>query len=339
MLLRRFFIQFLGTWALDDSNFTHDISVVRHARGKEFTMKRFNKCNVQNQNLSDSIIRSKEIMTLRESAESNRCISDLLATYVDENCLWMLLGGSHPVMCMHFDELMLEADGGQVLSETNAKFYAGCMVGALESLHSTSVLYRMIDSQCIGVDMNGYLVLYDFTLACDLSSDTRTTTLCGSKEYFAPEQVSSGNGHSLPVDLWALGIFICELMNGRTPFQSDDIADGGEKGMYDRIIAHQSNTLSLQQASKECVDFVNKLVVPDEKKRLVASKLSKHKWFNQFDFDALKRGAMPAPFADVVQKRMENLYAGKDKDGKKAKKRSKVTSVPFLQDSSWFDEF
>ena len=28
-----------------------------------------------------------------------------------------------------------------------------------------------------------------------------------------------------------------------------------------------------------------------------------------------------------------------DKDGKKAKKRSKVTSVPFLQDSSWFDEF
>lgn len=72
------------------------------------------------------------------------------------------------------------------------------------------------------------------------------------------------------------------------------------------------NTLSLQQASKECVDFVNKLVVPDEKKRLVASKLSKHKWFNQFDFDALKRGAMPAPFADVVQKRMENLYAGMD---------------------------
>ena len=83
---------------------------------------------------------------------------------------------------------MHEADGGQVLSEVNARFYAGCMVSALESLHAANILYRMIDSQQIGVDLNGYLVLYDFMLAKDVSEDARTSTLCGAKEYFAPEQ-------------------------------------------------------------------------------------------------------------------------------------------------------
>ena len=333
-----FDFKFVGTWNIDDTNFTNDVSIVRHARGKEFNMRRFNKCNTKNQNQGASALRSKTIMTLRQ--DSNRCISDILATYVDENCLWMLLGGLHSVMCMNFDELILEADGGQVLSEDNAKFYAGCMVNAIESLHSQNILYRMIDSQCIGVDTNGYLVLYDFLLAKDLSQDPRTTTLCGSKEYFAPEQVSSGNGHSLPVDLWALGILICELMNGSTPFQSDDIADGGEKGMYDRIIAHKPNTLSLQSASKECVDFVNKLVVPAEKKRLKHKKLGSHAWFKSFDFDGLKRGTLPAPFADVLQKRMENLYSGRNGEGKTSSKgRSKVTTVPYLGDSDWFDGF
>jgi hypothetical protein len=76
-------------------------------------MRRFNKCNVNNQNLNESVLRCKSIMSSMKV--SNRGIADLLATYVDENCLWMLLGGS--VLTMSFDDLMHEADGGQVLSE------------------------------------------------------------------------------------------------------------------------------------------------------------------------------------------------------------------------------
>ena len=81
----------------------------------EFNMRRFNKCNVNNHNLNESVLRCKSIMSSMKL--SNRGIADLLATYVDENCLWMLLGGAIPVLTMSFDDLMHEADGGQVLSE------------------------------------------------------------------------------------------------------------------------------------------------------------------------------------------------------------------------------
>ena len=153
--------------------------------------------------------------------------------------------------------------------------------------------------------------------------------------------MSSGNGHSLAVDSWQLGIFIYELINGSTPFSSDNIQDGGEKGMYDRIIAHKGGSLTVPgvDVSKECLAFINKLVVPDENKRIKSNKLTKDSWFSNFDFNQLKQGTMAAPFANVVQRQMEKVYAGKASGESKSSGRSKVTSVPYLGDSDWFDLF
>ena len=127
------------------------------------------------------------------------------------------------------------------------------------------------------------------------------------------------------------------------PREHDDPAAGGEKGMYDRIIAHKSGSLEIPGASKECNDFVNKLMHQDEKKRMTAAKLAKHSWFKNsaVDFNALNRGEVPAPFTDIVAKNNEAVYQGKMGAGESKSSRgaNKVASVPYLGDPEWFESF
>jgi protein-serine/threonine kinase len=47
--------------------------------------------------------------------------------------------------------------------------------------------------------------------------DARSSSFVGTHEYVAPE-VARGGGHGAGVDWWAYGVFLYELLDGRTPF-------------------------------------------------------------------------------------------------------------------------
>ena len=47
------------------------------------------------------------------------------------------------------------------------------------------------------------------------------STFCGTLEYMAPEMLNN-KPHDFRVDIWALGIFLYELIHGKSPvFQKD----------------------------------------------------------------------------------------------------------------------
>ncbi|KAF9608640.1 hypothetical protein IFM89_010424 [Coptis chinensis] len=90
----------------------------------------------------------------------------------------------------------------------------------------------------------------------------------GTHEYLAPELVN-GNGHGNGVDWWAFGVFIYELLYGRTPFK------GESKECTLRNIVSSSKKFKFQECDMveeegmaEVTDLISKLLVKDSRMRL-----------------------------------------------------------------------
>ena len=109
------------------------------------------------------------------------------------------------------------------------RFYAASLVLALSHIHSKGVAYRDLKPENVMLDRKGYIRIIDFGFAKSipyrvmdretgqLKLCSKSYTVCGTPEYFAPEIIFR-TGHDSTVDLWALGVLIFEMVMGRTPF-------------------------------------------------------------------------------------------------------------------------
>lgn len=93
------------------------------------------------------------------------------------------------------------------------------IAGALDHAHSRGIVHRDIKPSNIMLGPDDHAVLMDFGLvrAGEGFGPTRSTTVMGTPEYMAPEQVL-GQSIDRRTDNYALGVVLFELLCGRTPF-------------------------------------------------------------------------------------------------------------------------
>lgn len=104
------------------------------------------------------------------------------------------------------------------------------MILGLSLIHSQRVVHRdfLPENIMIAAD-TGHIRIVDFGSAKQLRLNERTYTAGHIPVYAAPE-VLSGGGHDCNVDIWSLGILICELLSGQTPFEAPTVLQ-----VYERI--------------------------------------------------------------------------------------------------------
>ena len=88
---------------------------------------------------------------------------------------------------------------------------------AIEYIHSFGILHRDIKLENILFDDDFHPKLADFGFACVVGATEKRTTVCGTREYFAPE-IYSNKKQDLKLDIWCLGILLYELCHNKTPF-------------------------------------------------------------------------------------------------------------------------
>ncbi|MFD8511800.1 serine/threonine-protein kinase [Streptomyces antimycoticus] len=114
---------------------------------------------------------------------------------------------------------------------------AAALLDALRAAHARGVLHRDIKPANVLVESGtGRVVLTDFGIAQVTGSTTITETgsFVGSPEYTAPERMS-GRRTGPESDLWSLGVLLCTLVRGESPFHRESLAAVLHAVVFDEI--------------------------------------------------------------------------------------------------------
>ena len=229
---------------------------------------------------------ASEERRLHERVSRGPFINRLLASFQDAHALFLVLeyapcGDLFQAMNFH-----------GLPSRNDAVIFTIQVATALEHLHGLGYVYRDLKPENILLHGHGSVQLADFGMAKALRPGERSFTICGTAQYMSPE-VLLHRGCYFEADLWAVGIFIYELVTGDTPFSS---ISGSRQDLYRRLMSHDPDHMVFPSSiDKKTSSVVKGLLQNEEHRRLGAcgkmTELYKHPWFDAVDVCAVQRGS------------------------------------------------
>jgi serine/threonine protein kinase len=195
----------------------------------------------------------------------NVLVPELLSVCRDSSALHVIFNS--PVVADLSSFLCANNSSGTLASHPDVIVYvAMCVISALEYLHELGILYRAIQPESLYVDSQGRIILSDYRVCKVGAVNGRTYTICGRADYLAPEMIIR-QGHSGPVDFWALGLLLYELAVGKHPF-----AGANDLATYAKISSFGTAafpTLPFSESVRPDMKFlIEKLLVPNPESRL-----------------------------------------------------------------------
>ena len=192
-------------------------------------------------------------------------------------------------------------------SEEQTRFFISCIILALEYIHGNNVIHRDIKPENLVLDNKGYLALTDFGIAKENQKDNSSET-SGTPGYMSPEVMKGGN-HSFPVDFFAIGVIGYEFMEGIRPYIGKNRKEIKEQ-MLSRQAKIKEDELS-KGWSKECINFINNLLIRRPEKRLGFKgiyELKEHSWLKYYPWEQLEKKKLPSPFEPEKKDNFDKRY-------------------------------
>ncbi|XP_038641119.1 cGMP-dependent protein kinase 1-like isoform X5 [Scyliorhinus canicula] len=262
---------------------------LKNEEGRSFAMKILKKHHIVEMRQQEHIRSEKQIM------QETHCdfIVRLYRTFRDHKYLYMLMEA-----CLGGELWTILRDRGS-FDDSTTRFYTACVLEAFAYLHSKGVIYRDLKPENIILNYRGYAKLVDFGFAKKIGFGKKTWTFCGTPEYVAPEIILN-KGHDSSADYWSLGILMYELLSGSPPFSGSDPMQ-----TYNFILRGIDMVEFPKKITKNAGTLIKKLCRDNPSERLGNQKngvkdIQKHKWFEGFNFEGLKKGTLTAPIVPNV---------------------------------------
>eukprot|EP01126_Amoeba_proteus_P018183 TRINITY_DN1914_c0_g2_i1.p1 TRINITY_DN1914_c0_g2~~TRINITY_DN1914_c0_g2_i1.p1 ORF type:complete len:555 (-),score=85.83 TRINITY_DN1914_c0_g2_i1:127-1791(-) len=218
--------------------------------------------------------------------------------------------------------LVLEyVDGGSILKELmehgpyTEKESARLMRQLIESIlymNSRGVAHRDLKPDNLLITRDRTLKVSDFGLSKDYSEGSALVTSVGTACYVAPE-VLSGKKYTTACDIWSCGVITYILLSAQMPFHGPNNDIIFEKI---RVADYVFPSPYFDHVSVEALDFIDKILVPNVKHRMIIDQCLLHSWLRKWHPDLQKR------YLD------SNLTLSSTSDKKKGKKSSQKRPEP-----------
>ena len=130
----------------------------------------------------------------------------------------------------------------------------------------------------------------------------RSMSFVGTHEYLAPE-IIKGEGHGSAVDWWTFGIFLYELLYGKTPFKGS-----GNRATLFNVVGQQLRFPDVPSTSYSSRDLIRGLLVKEPQQRLGvkrgATEIKQHPFFEGVNWALIRCSTppevpRPAPAAET----------------------------------------
>ncbi|XP_066475844.1 rhodopsin kinase GRK7 [Tiliqua scincoides] len=257
--------------------------------GKMYACKKLDKKRLKKKNGEKMALLEKEIL---EQVNSPFIVT-LAYAYQSKTALCLVMslmnGGDLRYHIYNVGERGLEMD--------RVIFYSAQITCGILHLHSIKIVYRDMKPENVLLDDNGNCRLSDLGLAVQIKDDKPIMQRAGTNGYMAPE-ILTEDSYTYPVDWFAMGCSIYEMIAGRTPFK-----DFKEKVNKDEVKKRTiENEVKFEHAnfddpSKEiCKLFLAKKPQDRLGSRSNDDDPRKHAFFKSINFCRLDAGLVDPPF-------------------------------------------
>ncbi|KIK60309.1 hypothetical protein GYMLUDRAFT_244329 [Collybiopsis luxurians FD-317 M1] len=216
----------------------------------------------------------------------------------------------------------------QCLSDDHCQYFIYQTLRALKTIHGANIVHRDVKPANLLVNENCDLKLCDFGLARSMSTCAvvgkgpghdagAMTEYVATRWYRAPENLLSNAVYTKAIDMWAVGCILAELLSGRPLFpgrdyshQLDLMLDVIGTPTIDEFNAISSRRardyirslpikkaksfrLLFPTASDDAIDFMNKTLTFDPKKRMTVEEALEHPYLSVYHDPAEEPVASP----------------------------------------------